>query len=321
MTVRTAIRLFLVLLQLLSHYSVTTANSNIDPKYSDPADALKHAQSLYQEKQYNDAAPYFWHAILHAEQLPIGSSIDVQSVFKQFMQCYAVQDRLADGFAFVASESFQRNQLDMGVTYLQQALAIDPTHEQALTLQKMFTGAKHAADAKSGTQSSSNNDFKDPLNPDLDGLTPAQLYEQGAAFFSNKQLESCADVFELSCQRSEYLLGPACVNAVYCRTTVADWGFNGTTYEADMQRITQWTSQEAAQFRVTPGKEGEPFGWRRAASVHPHMVRLVVLDGLATAKYSFLMLIAPLLTFRCLPTRLHQSSNATSLKQLRIWTN
>ena len=54
------------------------------------------------------------------------------------MQCYIVQDRLADGLAYVSLESFQRGQTDMGRNYLRQALSVDPNNEVALAIQQEF---------------------------------------------------------------------------------------------------------------------------------------------------------------------------------------
>jgi protein O-GlcNAc transferase len=50
---------------------------------------------------------------------------------------------------------------------------------------------------------------------------------------------------------------------------VMDWGFNGTGFESDMERLQQLTESETERWR----KGGlEDFTWQRATSIHPHMM-------------------------------------------------
>ncbi|NJL18726.1 MAG: hypothetical protein HC938_17835, partial [Nitrospira sp.] len=81
---------------------------------------------------------------------------------------------------------------------------------------------------------------------ELYGKTPEQLYDMGAALFAQKDYEACADIFEISCQRSGYKLSPSCANAVYCRNMILDWGFNGTQFDRDMQRTVQIVQREVS---------------------------------------------------------------------------
>jgi protein O-GlcNAc transferase len=99
--------------------------------------------------------------------------------------------------------------------------------------------------------------------------SPEDLYEYGSTLFSRKNYEHAADVFELSCKRSDYTLGPACSNAVYCRMMIMDWGFNGTGFDADMERIEELTETETHKWRRGDLTD---FAWQRATSVHPHMM-------------------------------------------------
>ena len=70
-------------------------------------------------------------------------------------------------------------------------------------------------------------------------------------FVSRKNYEFCSDAFELACKRSNFQLGPACSNAVYCRMLIMDWGFNGTGYEQDMQRVIEMTEMETSSGLLT----------------------------------------------------------------------
>jgi protein O-GlcNAc transferase len=109
----------------------------------------------------------------------------------------------------------------------------------------------------------------------LDGKAPEELYEYGATLFSRRNYEHCADVFELSCKRSNYQLGASCSNAVYCRHMIMDWGFNGTDFDRDLSRLIEITKMETDSYR-----QGDlaSFSWQRAASVHPHMMLGYPLD-------------------------------------------
>lgn len=238
--------------------------------YDGPTSVAK-GRDLFQSGAYEEAAMEFWKAVLLHSQTPPERQYNVQEVFQSFMQCYIVQGRMADGFAFVASESFQRGQISMGENYLQQALAVDPHNAAAKAVQmeyRQYTGA-------SMQQSESVVKDSDQYNDDLKGKTPEELYDVASSHFSKKNFEQCADVFEIGCLRSNNQLGPACANAVYCRTMIADYGFNGSQFDKDMIRIAELTKKEAMLYRLAEGiKPGQPFGWRRATSVHPHMVRL-----------------------------------------------
>lgn len=232
------------------------------------SEALKLGKQLFAEKRYEEAATALWTAVLMHSSTPPAEQYDVQEVFQQFMQCYMIEDRLVDGLVFVADQSFRRNQRSMGENYLQQALSIDPKHDGALALQEEFMGVVR--------ETTNEDDSQEPdMNPDLTDKTPEELYEVASASFSRKAYEECADVFEISCVRSKYQLGPSCVNAVYCRTAVDDWGFNGTGFASDMRRVDNVTRQEVKQHRF--GME-DRFVWQRATSVHPHMMLAYPLD-------------------------------------------
>jgi protein O-GlcNAc transferase len=198
----------------------------------------------------------------------------VEDAFSSFMQCYAIQDKTEEGFVYIAKESMQRGQKEMALKYLEQALSIDPTNKDALELQARFTGkALYDVDIPKPKRERSNKfqaqfgsaEADDPLG----GKSPEDLYEYGATLFSRRNYEHCADIFELSCLRSEMKLGPACTNAVYCRHMIMDWGFNGTGYDDDMNRIQSLTEMEAQKWRTG---DLEQFSWNRATSVHPHMM-------------------------------------------------
>jgi protein O-GlcNAc transferase len=210
---------------------------------------------LFQAKKYDEAAKELWQAVIFHAQT--SESYNVQEVFHAFLQCYALQNKLVEGFLYVAEQSFLRGQKDMGTTYVEQALQVDPNNLDALRLQKRYLLV--TAKEEDGND----------LETDLEGRTPEELYDIASTAFANQQYEECADVFEVSCRLSGYMLGPSCANAVYCRNKILDWGFNGTLFQSDMDRVTALIWKETKNFRLNVSED--KFVWNRAASVHPHM--------------------------------------------------
>jgi protein O-GlcNAc transferase len=215
---------------------------------------------LFRELKYEDAATELWKAVLWHGKSP--DAYNVQECFEMFLQCYVLQDKLADGLAYVSYESFRRGQADMGKNYLRQALEVDPNHEKALAIQNEYITPKNEQVIEISEE--------DDTNADLQGKTSEQLYEVASESFTAREYEECADVFEISCLMSQERLFPSCANAVYCRNTIADWGFNGTQFDRDMKRISNMVVQEVKQYRIQ--NETGSFGWQRATSVHPHMM-------------------------------------------------
>jgi len=234
---------------------------------------------LQEEKKYAEASQELWKSVLlhssSSSQSSQQKEYDVQEAFTLFMQCYVLQDKLVDGLAFVSIESFRRGQREMGINYLNQALSIDPEHEGALLIQK-----EYGLDDEFGDGAAAEQEDEEREGDPFDGKSPEDLYELASAAFSQKLYEECADLFELSCERSGGRLGPSCANAVYCRACVSDWGFNGTQFEADMDRVAELTAREAKLHRyaaqgasTADSDDGTAsFVWQRATSVHPHMM-------------------------------------------------
>ena len=214
---------------------------------------LAEGKKLFHELEYDRAAMHFWRAVLMQEQNT--DAYTVEEVFNGFIQCFAVQDRIADGFVYIAQESIGRGQFPMGKMYLQQALHVDPNNQEALLLQNrietmgfVFDGSEPQTDNE---EEEDNDDDVDEFDEGDDTRTnlmkksPEELYEVASKHFQDRKYEDCADVFELSCQKSGQKLSPSCTNAVYCRNMIIDWGFNGTQYDADMKRIEQVSYQFA----------------------------------------------------------------------------
>ena len=257
------------ILAALVLFSLSLAPAAQDQAVTDGPGHLARGRLLFEQGKWDEAAIDLWKAVLlHGNTPP--PSYDVQAVFQQFMQCYMQQNKMADGLAFVALESFRRGQTDMGRNYLEQALQVDPHNEAVLEVQREF--------GEGITSSKASPDSDVEANSDLYGKTPEQLYEIASQHFSQKAHEECADIFEISCERSGHKLGPSCANAVYCRSLIVDYGFNGTQFERDMERIVTLIQTETKQYRVSDSSGS--FAWQRAMSAHPHMMLGYPIDPL-----------------------------------------
>ena len=223
---------------------------------------LNEGKRLFALQEYDRAAFHFWRAVILQSASP--QAYTVEEAFQPFLQCFAIQGRTADGFVYIAQESFGRNQDQMGKMYLQQALTVDPNHEEALLLQQQLEMIEGLS--TSSSVPASEREKRD----EFEGKTPEELYALASESFSSRDYEQCADIFEISCQKSNHQLMPSCANAVYCRTMILDWGFNGTQFDEDMKRIEQISKLEVAKYRTE--HENGTFSWRRSASVHPHMM-------------------------------------------------
>ena len=281
--------------------------------------------AYFEQEMYEEASNNYWAAVLFHTQTPMDLTYDVQEVFGKFLQCYNLQGKPVDGLAFVSMESFRRGQKEMGKSFLEQALEMDPNNAKALAVKREFvykiqqSNAGPTAPARSSAKTGSANQAQqsnlktqkttNKKSDPLSGKTPEQLYEVASKHFSNKEYEKCADTFERSCQESGETLGPSCANAVYCRNMIVDWGFNGTQFDDDMERIALITEQEALLFRydtitmqnrfldvVETQSDGDlegtfndtsvrSFGWQRATSVHPHMMLGYPLDNSLLKRY------------------------------------
>jgi len=232
---------------------------------------FKEGKRLFGARDYDKAAMHFWRAVIMQEQNK--QAYTVEEVFSSFMQCFAVQERVSDGFVYIAQESIGRGQYPMGKMYLEQALTLDPTHEHGLLLKEqleaMGMNLKGSEDDEDDEDEDNEDDYEDDDDLGISG-TPEELYEVASDYFQKRDYQLCADYFEVSCQNSGQRLGPSCANAVYCRNMIVDWGFNGTQFEEDMKRIERISKLEASQYRHESA-DGS-FTWTRAMSTHPHMM-------------------------------------------------
>jgi hypothetical protein len=238
---------------------------------------FRRGVSLLEAQEYESAIPILWRSILQYQDPPSAaggapvergeaeawSSIPpytVQNAFLLFLQCFAQQGRLGDGYIYVAREYVQRGQLTEAKAYIDRALEVHPSHPDLPSLLQRVL-------APPGSSSSSSS-----------SLTPEQLHDMGVQYFNKKQFDRAAQFFEQSCRESNEHIGPACANAVFCRTEILDWGTNGSQFDLDMDRVQRLTRDELLAYR-NPNHHPDSStattattSWRRCTSVHPHMM-------------------------------------------------
>jgi protein O-GlcNAc transferase len=226
---------------------------------------MMQGQQLFHQGLYNQAAPYFWQAILsHSSSVQGGGeSYTLNDALLLFIQCYTVQGKQIEAFVFIARESFRRRQYDIATVYVNHALELNVHHKEAQEiahLLKLIPVSASGDAAAPQTYSSSH------LQKAVD------LYSQGLQYFENKQYAEAARVFDEACALSQgnMALGPACTNAVYCRANIMDWGYNGTQFVKDMELITSLTWKEVHTWRSED--DDGVFYWKQVTSVHPHMM-------------------------------------------------
>ena len=116
-------RLFVVVV-LLSFVLSPVYDVAADSVYhlnSDGPESLAEGKKLYEGGDYDQAALFYWRAVLLQANTP--GKYTVEEAFQGFLGCYAVQDRVVDGFLFIAKEVMARKQKDMALQYIDQALA------------------------------------------------------------------------------------------------------------------------------------------------------------------------------------------------------
>lgn len=235
--------------------------------------------TLFEAEDYDRAIPTLWKSILRytsSDDEDGGSTAKaeggnipytIQNAFLLFMQCFAQQGRLVDGYIYVAREYIQRGQESEARGYLDRAFEIDPANTDLLMLRRsLLPPPSHETAATSSNDGGGHNYY-----------TPEQLHDIGVQYFNKKQFDVAAHYFEQSCRESQEQIGPACANAVFCRTEVLDWGTNGSQFDLDMERVERLTHTELRTYRYTTA-DGRT-SWRRCTSVHPHMMLGYPLDA------------------------------------------
>ncbi|KAL7535181.1 hypothetical protein ACHAXR_006329 [Thalassiosira sp. AJA248-18] len=137
---------------------------------------------------------------------------------------------------------------------------------------------------------------RDKDTKDMDDKSPEDIYNTATYYFNTKNFPFAEQLFELSCQKSSNKLSVACTNAVYLRTNLCDWGYQGEGFEKDMKIIKEVTRAEMNMYRslesdvsdevkrlsgigYSHNDEDGVIHWQRSVSVHPHMMLGYPLDN------------------------------------------
>ena len=88
---------------------------------SDGPESLAKGKELYEEGSYDNAALFYWRAVLLQAKTP--GKYTVEEAFQGFIGCYAIRGKTVDGFLFIAKESMARKQKNVALQYIDQALA------------------------------------------------------------------------------------------------------------------------------------------------------------------------------------------------------
>ncbi len=261
-----AMLLWILFLSTLNPHSCSALDKHND-NYIDASDGLsnlKEGKRLYEAHQYEEAVTFLWRAVLNYESTSQQEKLyNLQDAFDLFLKCFAIRGKLIDGYLFVARESFRRNQLDLVDIYLQQASEIDPDHEEVKQLRYAIDQMRAGDKVDNLKSHESSNDLQ----------KASDLYNNGLHYFNQKRFGLAASAFEDSCRLggTHPIFRSACTNAVYCRTNINEWGFNGKQFEKDMERITRITASEVSEYKSFH-PESKVSQWRRATSVTPHMM-------------------------------------------------
>ena len=219
--------LFVIILKLLlfscivsNVFTITVDDLN---RITRSDDAYLLGEKLTVEKQFYDAADAYWKAILLIEHTN-NPKYTLQEIFAKFMKSFDIQGKLEEAHSYVAKHYFVRSEQTGGIQYLKQSLEIKPTSESVLLiynikdkaekLKLMNIAASHRLGRKDDTVLSS----------------LAHLY------FEMSDFQESLDFFEKAYDINSNNLD-AFSSAVYLRSRVCDWGFNGTTYIEDMKEL------------------------------------------------------------------------------------
>lgn len=258
------------------------------------------AQRRFDLGEYEAAPQHYWNAIMNRPEAT-DPEYTIEYAFQQFMRCYQRLNRPADGYAFVANEYSGRSSYKEAKMYAEAALAIDPHHKDAQSVlflaDEEFGMIKRKKKERSRRRrrpryDEEEDDDDDPYDTPRTSpakksdapsssssavVTPESLYGEASDHFANKRMTAAAAKNQEACDLSERKLRPACANAAYCRTNVADWGPDGATYEADMAMLRRILTQEIRNMRRVDEATGE-VRWNRFTSVHPHMMLGYAID-------------------------------------------
>ena len=108
-------------------------------------EAIKLGHELFAQNKLDEAAEYYWHAIMRVEQT---HDYTAPEVFNMFMGCFGARDRLEDGYLLIAEQYLFFRQFKQGFDYIDTSLRVKPDFIRAHVLWAEYAdiGGKSKAD-------------------------------------------------------------------------------------------------------------------------------------------------------------------------------
>lgn len=129
---------FYLILVIAYHLIGSTQSIVVSPKEEALSgfEALTKGKLLLKKKNYEEAAGYIWHAILHLDS--ITPPLDAKTLLEMFLSCYSARGVLYEGYEDIARQYFDFRQFENGFNYLETALNLNPNSFQAHLLWAVY---------------------------------------------------------------------------------------------------------------------------------------------------------------------------------------
>eukprot|EP00586_Coscinodiscus_wailesii_P005819 CAMPEP_0172484400 /NCGR_PEP_ID=MMETSP1066-20121228/11870_1 /TAXON_ID=671091 /ORGANISM="Coscinodiscus wailesii, Strain CCMP2513" /LENGTH=216 /DNA_ID=CAMNT_0013248909 /DNA_START=100 /DNA_END=747 /DNA_ORIENTATION=+ len=192
--------LHLLLLLTVPVPTTGTPTAATPPSPPDGQQSYDIGLSLFKAEKYNAAAKNLWKSIIHYPSSSPDVKYTIQQSFQSFLNCYARQNRLGDGYAYIASQYYQQGSAKEAREFSERALEVDPDNNGAKEVLQKLGVLK------------------------VESRTAEMVYDLANGYFNKDEYKKSAELFEESCQLSNGRLFLACANAVFCRSRICEWG-------------------------------------------------------------------------------------------------
>ena len=162
----------------------------------------------------------------------INPKVDLAVIFQKFMNVFQIQNKVEEGYLYVAREYLLRNEPTQGVIYLKQSFSVKPVAAAVLLLHRVPDKIERLKLMKEVENHHLVRNKHDEI-----------LTTLGNLYFELSEFEQSLKMF-----KTAYTINPNNVesfsSAVYLRTRVCDWGRNGYYYKRDMKRLESIVKSE-----------------------------------------------------------------------------
>lgn len=176
-------------------------------------EAIERANNHLDNEEYDEAAEFYWHAIMKVDKQTAYSANDV---FQLFMKCYSSRGIIEEGYIAVAQQYLFHRQIPQALQYLDAALEMNPKAIKAHLL-----WVNYADGSPQGRDGKEKHIFQalqvDPKNVEANILA-------GNHYWDKKDLAMSLKHFEVAFNSSQQSTEPhyqALCNAIYLRESPA----------------------------------------------------------------------------------------------------